>query len=115
MTSPDTTTSSTQIASVLEQDNPFLIAHQVVLGSYVRDPFGRRGRVYQVHYGCPESQEWMAAQVLDVQDASRSRWVSILCDGGGAVSFPADRVELIEPFELRNNSALFYFGEGKRG
>ena len=95
--------------------NPFFdIKPGVVLGAYVSTPHGHTGRVYQVHFGCPESQEWQELQVVDVANEPTKRWVSVLVHDGGAVTFPETLVELTEPFVLANASAILYFGEGTR-
>lgn len=84
-----------------------------VLGSYVRDLFGRTGRVTDVHLtGTPEGAAWLSGQAyLTPEQKAESRWVSILCHGGGAVVQPASTVEVIDPFPFVNSWAADYFGE----
>jgi hypothetical protein len=86
------------------------------LGAYVTTTYGQRGRVFTVHFDCPESDWWKEQQGYDVaaEEAKTRRWVSVLVDGGGSAVLPETMVEPTEPFELRNSSAIFYFGEGTR-
>lgn len=83
----------------------------VVLGSYVLDAYGRRGRVVDIHFGCPQSDEWLDAQAI-APKGDTERWVSILCEGGGSVCQEDTTLKLIEPFELKGNLdwEAFYFG-----
>lgn len=94
----------------VEVPNPFFVtAPGTGIGAFVVDPFGRRGRIYQAHYGCPENEDWLAQQRI-APSSNTKRWVSILCDQGGAVAFPETDVKPVAPFVLRNDSALLYFG-----
>ena len=79
------------------------------LGTYVKDDYGRRGRVTSVNMGCPESDEWLAMQ--QKQSPRDGTWFSILVDGGGAVEMHEDRVREVEPFKFENAWADFYFPE----
>lgn len=87
----------------------------VFLGDYVTVHGGiYRGRVYKCHWSCPESRQWLAGQELlgsiPLQWAE-ARWVSVLCDMGGAIVVP-DRPEFIvrvEPFPIANRDIDLYF------
>lgn len=73
----------------------------IYLGDYVVDDYGRRGRVYQVHpYGCPQDEQWLAAQNHDDQPYVDGRWISILVADGGAVVRPAAVCKVVQPFEM---------------
>lgn len=73
----------------------------------------RRGRIFDAHFYCPESDAWLEAQQLlgpEPEAWRKCRWVSVLVDTGGSVVVPEQFVRVIEPFELTNNSKGLYFG-----
>ncbi len=83
-----------------------------VLGDWVRARHGIVGRVDAIHHRCPESEEWMAMQLIPITDEQKNGlWVSVLCDGGGAVVNPIDDVEVLDESGrmLRNLYASMYF------
>lgn len=82
-----------------------------VLGSYVEDHRGTRGRVVQVHHFCPMSESWIAVQSVPVtNEERRQHWYSVLCEPAGSVVVPAARLAVVEPFEFTNPYRAMYFG-----
>jgi hypothetical protein len=84
------------------------------LGDFVRTTHGTNmtGRVYDVHYQCPESDFWLRGQKFLGDDPTvwkECRWVSILVHTGGAIVVPDQLVEVVEPFDLDNNNHGMYF------
>lgn len=82
------------------------------LGDYVQTADGRRGRIYDAHFACPEDDAWLAGQLLLGPDPTvwkRCRWVSILVHESGAVVVPEQFVTVVEPFEFDNRSSKMYF------
>lgn len=77
----------------------------VYLGDYVATTKHRnRGRVHGIHHSCPENEGWLQMQTPPITDAERKEpWVSVLCDGGGAVVVPMSDCTAIAPFPFRNN------------
>jgi len=87
---------------------------QAVLGDWVRTPHGYRGRVYAIHHSCPESDEWLALQVIQPTASQlEGKWASVLCDGGGSVCHPAEALEILpHPIKgFRHPFASMYFRE----
>lgn len=79
----------------------------IVLGSYIIDSYGRRGRVIAIHSGCPEDQSWLQSQ--DTPMPGDGRWVSALVEGGGSIHSHDGFVALTQPFDLENDWESFYF------
>ncbi len=86
-------------------------ASSVVLGDYVQENrYGRRGRITQIHFQCPQGAAWQMGQEIPLTDEEiNSRWVSILVDGGGAMVTPMTDCEIVEPFDFTNLWEDFYF------
>jgi hypothetical protein len=86
----------------------------VRLGDYVETtPHGHRGRVSsiaQVFSETGESNAWFAGQSASYDEAQKcERWISILCDGSGAVLVAESRVTVVEKFDFSNPYANEYF------
>lgn len=81
------------------------------LGDYVETQvYGHRGRVTQVHHSCPQGAAWLMGQSDPrVREHKDGHWVSILVHDGGAVVLPSSLVDVVEPFEFRNDYASMYF------
>lgn len=95
--------------------NQYHARHKHGLGSWVTTPLGQRGRVTDVHYGCPESDAWKAGLSLRAaaEADENTRWLTLLVQNGGAVVYPDFLLTTIPPIpakEMRNNSYNFYFG-----
>jgi hypothetical protein len=90
------------------------------LGDYVLDDYGRRGRVYQIDTHAPDDPEWLAAQMHPFDEdelesgAPWYRWLSVLCEGGGAIQTTEKRVTRIDPFELDNDFERYHFAPAQR-
>lgn len=71
-----------------------------------------RGRIFDAHFHCPESDEWLGGQQLlgpDPEAWRRCRWVSVLVDKGGSVVVPDQFIRVVEPFDFENKSAGMYW------
>lgn len=83
------------------------------IGDYVgTDTHGYRGRVYAVHFGCPEDKRWIAGQRVPIRDEALAPgyiWFSILTHGGGAIVAPAYGVHVIDPFDFVNDFEAEYW------
>lgn len=95
--------------------NQFHARHKIGLGSWVRSPLDQRGRVVDVHYGCPESDGWKAGlMVTEAREADENtRWLSVITKDGGSVVYPDFLLTPIAPIpaaEMNNTSYNFYFG-----
>lgn len=86
------------------------------LGDWVRDQYGRTGRVTAIHHDCPEGSRWIAGQSIPVTaEQLASPWVSILLHGGGSVVQPIDTIAVMDASpgqQLDNLWTDFYFREG---
>lgn len=88
--------------------------HNAYLGDVVETALGQVGRVYQVHYRCPESQEWrnqlgIYDELTEEEREGKGRWVSVLVHDGGAVTYPDRLVRVLPNRAVINNSMAFYF------
>jgi hypothetical protein len=87
------------------------------LGDYVETlNTGFRGRVTDVHFGCPESSTWLSLQQSlgpNPMEFQNVRWLSVLVHGGGSIAIPDDPqfIMHVEPFDLDNVWADEYFRE----
>ena len=85
----------------------------IFLGDYVQEnnvQYGRKGRAYDLHWQCPETEQWIALQTVPVTEAERrERWVSVLTEEGGAIVVPESRLKVVDPFPLYNWSEKYYF------
>jgi len=80
------------------------------LGDYVEDDYGRKGRIYELHYGCPESEEWIKAQCKPVSAQERNvRWASILVHNSGAIASPVSRLIHIDAFPFCHRDMADFF------
>lgn len=90
-------------------------AKRPTLTAWVRDQYGRVGRVTAIHHGCPESKAWIAGQQIPVtREQLDDYWVSVLLDGGGSVVQPIGTLTVMEVSpgqRLDNTWTDFYFGE----
>lgn len=89
------------------------------LGDFVEtlDSEARRGRIYDCHFMCPESDFWLRGQTLLGSDPMRwkpCRWVSVLVEGGGAIVVPEQLVRVIEPFPLDNDNWGLYWPQSEK-
>lgn len=84
---------------------------RIYLGDYVRDSYGRTGRVTEVHlFECPQPEWWIVSQEKPVTDEQRNgHWVSYLTHRGGSCIQPMDTLTVIEPFDLQNGWETEYF------
>lgn len=95
-----------------EDKNFYHDGNDVYIGEFVQDHMGRRGRVFDVYFTCPEDDFWLALQTHlpgDPMDWQKCRWISILIDGGGAVTVPEQMLTHIDAFNLDNSNTGFYF------
>jgi hypothetical protein len=82
----------------------------ITLSDFVEDAhYNRRGRVTAVHFGCPEGAAWLMGQ--ERQAPAEGRWLSVLVDGGGSIAVHESALTKVEPFELDNTWADFYWPE----
>lgn len=92
---------------------PTLNRTGIGLGDFVRTAtHGYRGRVTEVHFGCPQDSDWVAAQAVPIRAEALDGlhvWFSILVHEGGAVVAPAYDVERVERFDLDNDWAREYW------
>lgn len=90
-----------------------LITTGIGLGDYVHTmTHDYRGRVTDLHFGCPEGRAWIMGQEVPIRDEALDSlypWLTVLVHGGGAVVVPAYDIELTEPFEFVNPWADHYW------
>lgn len=88
---------------------------KIRLADYVKTVCGKeyRGRVYAIHHDFASSGEtpaWFRGQSAKWPEWTlEKRWISILCDGRGAVVFPEHAVEVIPSFNFSNPYSEEYF------
>lgn len=98
----------------MAEHNAFHDPNPCYLGDFVvhiNEP-KQKGRIYKVHYSCPENKTWLRGQRLlgpDPMQHKDDRWVSILTHEGGSIVVPDSFVRVIDPFPIRNSSIGFYF------
>ena len=105
---------TTTMAPITREDRNFFHSENIAyMGDYVQDHLGRKGRVYAVHFSCPENKSWLALQRhlpgSDPEAWRDARWVSVLVHNSGSVVLPEQMLTIIEPFSFANASAGFYF------
>jgi hypothetical protein len=89
-------------------------AEDICLGDWVRDQYGRIGRVTEKHYCCPEDEQWLSMQVRPVTpEQMEEPWCSVLVHNSGAVVQPISTLAKLDspPPSLNNRWARFYFRE----
>jgi hypothetical protein len=89
-------------------------AEDICLGDWVRDQYGRIGRVVRKHHTCPEGEQWLSAQVRPVTlEQVDEPWCSVLIHGMGSVVQPISTLCKLDnhPESLNNPWTSFYFRE----
>ena len=89
-------------------------AEDICLGDWVRDQYGRIGRVVAKHYRCPEDEDWLSVQAIPISSAQRQEpWCSVLVHRSGSVVQPISTLARLDdpPPALENTWTCFYFRE----
>jgi hypothetical protein len=89
-------------------------AEDICLGDWVRDQYGRIGRVTEKHYICPQDEQWLSMQTIPVTpEQMEEPWCSVLVHNSGAVVQPISTLCKLDnhPESLHNPWTSFYFRE----
>jgi hypothetical protein len=77
------------------------------------DGRSRIGRVYEIHFNCPQDEDWLAIQKrpYSEEEVKGERWIGVLLHQSGSIITSENRLSKLNcTQELDHSYAKYYFG-----